>query len=138
MKRSELFLAPVQVLTPELSARLTMVIILSSFYLSLALRQVAFVGIRTQTSASSLDQLVCPGDLVHQPEQVYKTPQPNKPLRVTSCLFRLALQGYSVASLLWALCFAVAFSVTLLLRALSFVLASCLLRLASILYFMLT
>ena len=32
--------------------------------------QVASVGIRTQTSASSLDQLVCPGDLNHQPQPV--------------------------------------------------------------------
>ena len=29
--------------------------------------QVASMGIQTQTSASSLDQLVCPGDLIHQP-----------------------------------------------------------------------
>ena len=32
-----------------------------------SLKQVASVGIRAQTSASSLDQLVCPGDLIHQP-----------------------------------------------------------------------
>ena len=32
-----------------------------------AQNQVASVGIRPQTSASSLDQLVCPGDLTHQP-----------------------------------------------------------------------
>ena len=32
-----------------------------------AYNQVASLGIRTQTSAGSLDQLVCPGDLTHQP-----------------------------------------------------------------------
>ena len=32
-----------------------------------AYNQVASMGIRTQTSANSLDQLVCPVDLIHQP-----------------------------------------------------------------------
>ena len=43
-------------------------------------------------------------------------------LRVTLCLFRLALQGYSVASLPRALRFGLAFSVALLPQALCFAL----------------
>ena len=35
-----------------------------------AQKQVASVGIRNQTSASSLDQLVCPGSLTQQPKLV--------------------------------------------------------------------
>ena len=43
-----------------------------------ALNQVASVGIRTQTLASSLDQLVCLGDLTHQPKLVRQTTRPSK------------------------------------------------------------
>ena len=35
-----------------------------------ALNQVVSMGIWTQTSASGLDQLVCPGDLTQQPKLV--------------------------------------------------------------------
>ena len=35
------------------------------------LKLVASVGIRTQTSARSLDQIVCPRDLTHQPKLMH-------------------------------------------------------------------
>ena len=42
-------------------------------------KQVAFVGIQTQTSVSNLDKLVCPGDLSHQSKLTPRTPRSNKP-----------------------------------------------------------
>ena len=36
-----------------------------------ALKQVASMGIQTQTSASNLDQLVCLGELIYQPKLLH-------------------------------------------------------------------
>ena len=53
------------------------------------LKQVVSVGIRTKTSASNLDQLVCPRDLTHQPKLILLIPRPSKPTQLSVSILHL-------------------------------------------------